>query len=271
MLTGRRMLLKSLLAGLGAVWLPLPAMAQGPSVEIVLGKRSAQSSPRICGCAKHGGGNIKVEHPSPDTVVVTMTGVAVAYCTPTRCCSSGYDANLTQCFTIKFNDDTVKKAKLLLEGRVVGVLRSHCKGNGSASLNTATASVGCDHGGDLLSICLPAHSACGGKNFSINDQDGPYCLPVLEGCYTLNQCFSICASAPRCLLPCKAPSAEFAPNALDPLWISPKDPFYGASKEEFGFQITLKVVPDDDKNDYMPAAPSAEPILPPKVINDMGY
>jgi hypothetical protein len=44
------------------------------------------------------------------------------------------------------------------------------------------------------------------------------------------------------LLTCKAASAEFAPDpALDPLWISSFEPFHGASKKDFGFQVTIKV------------------------------
>ena len=40
----------------------------------------------------------------------------------------------------------------------------------------------------------------------------------------------------------KRPSAEFAPDpALDPLWISYWEPFHGAIKKDFGFQVTLKV------------------------------
>ena len=52
---------------------------------------------------------------------------------------------------------------------------------------------------------------------------------------------------PKTLLPCKAPSAEFAPDpALDPLWISYWEPFHGAAKKDFGFQVILKVSPDAD-------------------------
>jgi hypothetical protein len=51
------------------------------------------------------------------------------------------------------------------------------------------------------------------------------------------------------MLPCKAASAEFAPDpALDPLWISYWEPFHGATKKDFGFQITLKVAPDNGAN-----------------------
>jgi hypothetical protein len=40
----------------------------------------------------------------------------------------------------------------------------------------------------------------------------------------------------------KSASAEFAPDpALDPLWISYWEPFHGAGKKDFGFQVILKV------------------------------
>jgi hypothetical protein len=42
-----------------------------------------------------------------------------------------------------------------------------------------------------------------------------------------------------------AASAEFAPDpALDPLWISYWEPFHGAAKKDFGFQLTMKVAPE---------------------------
>jgi hypothetical protein len=187
-----------------------------------------------------------VHHPSPDQFVVTMTGSAVAYHTPQRCCSAGFHIDLSQCFTVRFNDSKVKAAKLSISGRTVGILRSHCKGDGTASLSSATASVGCDAGGEMASVSMPAHTACGGQNVSINDQEGPYCIPVVPGCYTLRQCFEMAASAPRCVLPCKAPSAEFAPDAIEGSWISAKEPFHGAAKDQFGFQVTITVSPLED-------------------------
>jgi len=70
-------------------------------------------------------------------------------------------------------------------------------------------------------------------------------VPVTAGRYTLRGQLGIQATHPRKLLPCKTASAEFAPDpALDPLWISAFEPFHGAIKKDFGFQITLKVAPE---------------------------
>jgi hypothetical protein len=56
----------------------------------------------------------------------------------------------------------------------------------------------------------------------------------------------VTASHPQCWRLCKAASAEFAPDpGLDPLWISYWEPFHGAAKKDFGFQVTMKVFPDN--------------------------
>ena len=70
-------------------------------------------------------------------------------------------------------------------------------------------------------------------------------VPVKPGKYTLHQTFQVSATHPKSVLPCKAASAEFAPDpALDPLWISYWEPFHGANKKDFGFQITIRVLPE---------------------------
>jgi hypothetical protein len=171
-----------------------------------------------------------------------MTGVAVAYCGP-RCAVATLMHDLEQCFEVSFDNPKVKKARLTLEARVIGLLRSHCKG-GTAEVADLHASV-TDGPAPPLAISLQPYSVVGGENRSINDREGPSSIPVTPGKYRLRQTFRVTATAPKCLLPAKAPSAEFAPDpALDPLWISFKEPFKGAAKKDFGFQVTLKVAED---------------------------
>src|SRR5207248_7085643 len=89
----------------------------------------------------------------------------------------------------------------------------------------------------LLEVDLPGRSVAGGENLSVNDRQGPIAVKVAAGKYTLHEHFGIEASHPKKVLPCKAASAEFAPDpALDPLWISAFEPFHGAIKKDFGFQ-----------------------------------
>jgi hypothetical protein len=185
-------------------------------------------------CAHTGGGLIDVASPAPDTVIVTMTGLAVA--------NADMRFDLDQSFDVSFDDPKVKRAKLTVEGRVIGVLRGGVKG--TASYSDACASISCGSV-SMLSVCVPPHSVCGRENLSVNDHDGPKWVPVTPGTYTLNQTFAVSAHTDNYV--CKRPSAEFAPDpALDPIWISYHEPFHGVKKDTFGFQVILKVAPDTE-------------------------
>src|SRR5262249_12514197 len=192
-----------------------------------------------------GGGTIDVQQPAPDTLVITMSGVAVA--TPMPGCPSfaGMDFDLEQCFEVVFENKDVKAAKLSVESRVIGLLRSPKHSDGYAEESGACLHIGCDGAPDVVTLCLPPHLVAHGENLSLNDHEGQCNLPVAPGKYTLRQTFHLAASTPHSLLPCKGTSAEFAPDpALDPLWISYWEPFHGATKKDFGFQITIKVAED---------------------------
>jgi hypothetical protein len=125
---------------------------------------------------------------------------------------------------------------------VIGFLRSHKVGSAEAS---GGASVTCGSGG-ILAITMPPHAVSGCESLAVNDKEGPVSIVVPAGRYCLNQSFQVSATMPRSVAPCKAPSAEFAPDpALDPLWISAKEPFKGAKKADLGFQVTLRVAPEE--------------------------
>lgn len=220
------------------------AQPSTPPVSITLGSRHGHVNPTRCGCTHTGGGNIDIQQPSADTVVITMTGVAVAYAAPMKDSLASLHFDLEQCFEVAFDNPKVKKAKLTLEGRVIGLLRSH-KGKGAAEQGAGCAGIS-SNGTAILLLTVPPHSVSCDDNQSINCREGAVSIPITAaGPFTLHQKWSITASHQAGLLPCKAPSAEFAPDpALDPLWISYKEPFKGASKKDFGFQITLKVVDD---------------------------
>ncbi len=219
-----------------------PAEPATPPVSISLGARHAVATPTRTGCNHTAGGNIDIQQPSADTIVVTMTGVAVAGACPGKCSQAAIDADLSQCIEVSFDKPEVKAAKLTIEGRVIGLLRSHCKGGGIAE-ESASAEV-CTEGGPAVSLNLPAHSASCGDNLSINDREGPCSMPVVPGKYNLHVAFHVGASHPKSIFPCKAASSEFAPDAIDPLWISAWEPFKGASKKDFGLQVTIKVAED---------------------------
>ena len=148
--------------------------------------------------------------------------------------------DLNQAFDIVFTDDKVKKAKLTIEAQIVGLLRGD-KHGGSASVCNGAAAVALGTT-SIVSLSIEGHAVAGADNLSINDRDGPCTAPIGPGKYRLHQAWHVSAQHPMCVLPCKAASAEFAPDpALDPLWISYWEPFHGAQKKDFGFQVTIKV------------------------------
>ncbi|OAI53689.1 hypothetical protein AYO44_15740 [Planctomycetaceae bacterium SCGC AG-212-F19] len=227
-----------------------PVTAPGPAVSITLGSRHGHATPHRAGCCHTGGGNTDVAQPSPDTVVITMSGVAVATGGLVCGASAGMDFELTQDFEVVFEKSDVKAAKLIIEARAIGLLRSP-KGGGMAEMTHGLASVS-SAGGGIIALAMTDHAVGAGENLSINDHEGPISVTLGAGKYTFCQTVHFLAAQPSCVLPCKAASAEFAPDpALDPLWISYLEPFHGAAKKDFGFQVTIKVAQDTDA----PAAP----------------
>jgi hypothetical protein len=239
--------LASLLCGIGLA-LSLAAAeapAPPPAVVIELGARQAQATPIRQGFTHTGGGNIDVAQPSPDTVIITMTGVAVAGGHPCTDSLASLAFDLCQDFEIKVAKPEIKKVKVSLEARVIGLLRSHKKGCGSAAINEPAHAAVLAVGTPVVEVAMPGRSVAAGENLSINDRVTPVVAEVPPGKYALRQAFGVQAAHPRKVLPCKAASAEFAPDpALDPLWISAFEPFHGAIKKDFGFQVILKVSAD---------------------------
>lgn len=234
--------MKTLLAAAALVLSPasLPAAAVPPPT-ITLYERHGHVTPQRKGFEHTGGGNIDIAQPTPDAVVITMTGVAVAGGHPCKDSVAAQDFELSQCFEVAVDNPKTRKLQLTVEARVIGLLRSHAKGGGAAEESGACATIAAGPA-ELVTVCAPAHSVAGGENLSINCREGPCTVPVVPGKYTLHQTFHIAASNPHTLLPCKASSAEFAPDpALDPLWISYWEPFHGAIKKDFGFQVIIKV------------------------------
>jgi hypothetical protein len=242
----------------GTVNVTVTTAAPPPSVSITLHERHGHVTPIKGKCTHTGGGLIDVATPAPDTVIVTMSGAVVA--------NSSMQFDLDQAFEVSFDDPKVKKAKLTVEGRVIGLLRGERKG--CAEYSEACASIGCGPAG-AVTLCVPAHQVCGRHdNLAVNDHDGPKTIPVVPGKYALHQTFHISAESSSCL--CKRPSAEFAPDpALDPLWINYFEPFHGVKKDTFGFQVVLKVAQDTDTGNG--EKKEAETVPPPgEKKNDQG-
>lgn len=215
-----------------------------PLVTLRLGEADAHATPCRHGCGKTGGGNIDVKQTAPDTIVVTMTGVGVAGGLPFVESKAGFTFDLCQDFNVVFETPNVCGANLYVQGRIVGLLRNPCKGHAECSQGCVTVSTNDGpETREVLTLCLPGKAICDKDNQSVLVRGGPLSSPIGPGCYKLHQTFSVSASQ-HGGVPGKPASAEFAPApALDPSWISYKDPFHGVAKKDLGFQVTLKVVP----------------------------
>jgi hypothetical protein len=212
----------------------------GSGAAIALGARHGHAVPTRQGFTHTGGGNIDVAQPAPDTIVVTMAGVAVAGAHPCKYSLAQFQFDLEQNLDVVLLGKATK-AKLIVDARLIGLLRSHRHGGGSAEHAQACAAL-LEDKATVFNLCLPAHGVARGENLAINCREGPAEFPVRPGHHVLRQSFLIQASHPQCVFPFKAASAEFAPDpALDPLWISAWEPFHGANKKDFGFQVTIKV------------------------------
>jgi len=245
-----------------------PAAPTAPPISIIVGPRHGHVIPERHGCTHTGGGNIDIAQPTPDLLIVSMSGAAVAY--GAICPATAAQAfELEQCFELSFDNPKIKKGKLTMEGRVIGLLRSHCPKDGAA-YDDACAGVALN-GTGLLRLCVPPHSVGGKQALSVNDHDGPYSVPVVAGKYVLKQTFRVSATAHPYIVPVKGPSSEFAPDpAIDPLWLSYKEPFHGAIKKDFGFQLILKVAeetaPENGANEEAPPPPFREKLPEPTPV-----
>ncbi len=225
----------------GGSLVQVQAQAPAPTNPVItLFDRQAQVIPTRKGYHHTGGGNMDVIRPGPDIVVINMTGIAVAGAHPFHNSVASQDFNLVQEFEVALERPQGRKLSLIVEARVVGLLRSH-KGRGQAEesgmLSIRMAKK------EIVTLAAPAHSVAGGENLSVNDHIGPVAVPIGPGKYTWHQTFHVSVSHPCSLLPHKASSAEFASDpALDPIWISYFEPFHGAIKKDFGYQVAVKMV-----------------------------
>ncbi|MCC7421647.1 MAG: hypothetical protein IT428_15300 [Planctomycetaceae bacterium] len=245
-----------------------PVLAQGKSSSgsspkaalIVLKARDSKVTPQKFGYSATGGGTVTVTQPTPDTILITMSGVVgVGACA----CGDSHamlDFVLDQEFEVEFAKGTPQSGRIEIEGRVYGLLRTEGKkGGGTAHMTRAFATVNC--GEAIASVTLdPQGTACG-NGLAVTSVRGPVAGPVVPGCFHLHQEFGIAATQPKCLLPRKA-SADFAPPpTLDSRWINNPDPFREANRTNNGFQVTIRLIQDASS-----PAP-AQLALPPAPVN----
>lgn len=263
--------MKSLTTGLLSILLVIPALAvddpkaanADASVSFVLGQAQGQGVPTRDGSARTGGGNINVSQPAPDTLWITMAGAAASKAHPLKVSTATLTFDLCQDFEVVVHRPEVKKTRLIMWGRTIGLLRSSCgcqeKGSMAAISTPGHASVNCGPT-ELAALTMPSRAVDCGRSLSIIDREGPVWTAVVPGKYSLHQSFGISASHAKGFLCNKPVSAEFAPGeTLVSDWLGKREPFHGATKDDFGFQVIIKVVAEEEPVKTAPANPPPFP------------
>ncbi len=249
-----------LLACFLLVGLPLPGRSQEsssgprPAVELILTPGEASATPLKKGVAYANGGIIDVAQPNPTTIIVTMSGLTATNADLLCTSSAHYQFDLAQGFEVVFNSKRVKSAKVTLEGRAIGLLRSDhthhtgClhlgKKCGLAETSPAVATVSCGPG-EVTGLTLPGRATSDGDDISVYNREAAQSGPVLPGKFMLHESWGFGTTHPA--FHSRGASAEFAPQpnyAPGSYWFSEFRPFNGLATKDFGFQVTLRVIPE---------------------------
>jgi hypothetical protein len=246
MLTRRSMLLVGLAALVSPAAVPAADVPAGPAYQIVLRSRHAEVTPSHTRDSQTGGGYILVEQPEPNTIVVTMSGAAVAG-SACHASTAGIDFNLEQDLDIIATRPGVRPPRVGMVGRLVGTLQvtdpGKCgKACGTAEQGPAVACLALG-GTGLLSVNVKPSSVVCGQESSINYRHGPVEAPAVAGPYCLTGSFHIDVTQGKSVWNRQAAVADFDPAPqLDGSWADVLKPFRAVPRKDFGFKIILRVV-----------------------------
>jgi hypothetical protein len=247
MLNRRSLLLAGLagLPGLAAVRAADPPAA-GPAYQIVLRSRTAVATPTRSKDAQTGGGAITVEQPEPNTIVVTMTGAAVA-------ASGIHDSSAAVAFELDHDLDLIPTRRGLrpprvgMVGRVIGTLNvtdpgKHGKGCGGADQGPATAAL-LSGPTTVLSLAVKPSAAGPGQESAVNLREGPVESPAAVGSYKLSAAFRLGVGQGKGCFNRQFAVADFDPAPqLDGFWSDALRPFRAIPRRDFGYRLVLRVV-----------------------------
>lgn len=228
-------------------------VSRRPALEFILTPGMAQAVPQKAGVSFANGGVIHVNKVDDTTIVVTMSGLTATNADLLCTSVANYHFDLNQAFEIRINSKAIKSAKLVMEGRVMGILRtdhSHythylrmCKKGGTADSGPAIAAV-TNEAGQVVAVSMPARAAACGDDMSVYDHQGPLVAPVTSGTYSLHQTWSFGTTHPHFYV--RGASAEFSPQPEycpeNNFWFQEFKPFNGSATKDFGFVVTLKLV-----------------------------
>lgn len=227
---------------------PAPVVGR-PPMELILEPGQASAVPFRKGVSYANGGVIDISQPNPTTIVIVMSGLTATNADLFCKSVANYSFELSQCFEVAIHSKQIKAARLVIEGRVIGLLRTNhehyqsclCKKGGVAETQPAHAAIAAG-GQQLVALTLPARSICCQEDLSVYNHEGPLAVPVAPGKFTLHQTWGFGTVHPAFC--CRGASAEFAPQPQhypDSYWFQAWHPFNGTATKDFGFTVTIKL------------------------------
>lgn len=222
----------------GKVELPAPR-PEPTAPRIVLGQRTGEAVTSRKGLAHTTPGVVDVAQPRPDTVVITMTGLAAAGGLPCEESASSVIFDVCQHFRIA----TDRPARVLAEAQLVGLLRGSRDGAGVACTDPAEAVITVGDAPPLLAIGFPPRSHSGGESRFISDKLEPTEVILPAGEYSLMQRFAVRCSHPKKPFHKNVMTAAFGSDSTRvPEWLVLLDPSREVPKgKPLGFVVTLRV------------------------------
>lgn len=226
-----------------------PAPPTGPAYQIVLRSRHAEVVPTRTREAQTGGGSVIVEQPEPHTIVVTMSGAAVAG-SDCHGSSAGIAFSLEQDLDIMPTRKGLRPPRVGMVGRVVGTLQvtdpRKCGPCGTAEQGPATACLSLAETA-LLSVSVKPSTVACGQELAVNYREGPVESPAAVGSYRLSAAFRIGVTQGKGLFHRQAAVADFDPAPqLDGFWSDALRPFRAVPRRDFGFKLVLRAVEDTE-------------------------
>jgi len=233
--------MSKLLSGLAAIGSPLVFTnlhaAEGPAI-IQLGQRTGSGAGAREGNAYSHIPSLDVGNSKPETLSVSMFGVAAAGGNIHGQSMAEMTVEVSQNFRIS----GAERVKMSLDSHLVGQLWCNRKGEGVASLATATVTV-TDGKSQILGVDYNGRSQTGTDILTIDDKLEPTSRVVEPGEYFLIKRLSISCSHPKACFHRNVAMAFFGTEGPKPPdWLA----LYGANRDapkqkNLGFKSTLKV------------------------------
>jgi len=217
-----------------------PAGPKADGARLVLGHRAATAQGRRTGLAHTSAPLIDVAQPRPDTLVVTMTGLAAAGGLPCEDSAAEVAFDLAQGVTVVAPPGA--RVRLALEGQLAGLFRGSRDGPGAATFSVPAEATVAGGPAAVLHVALPCRTYSGKDVLLVSDRSPVSEAVVGPGEYELTQRFAVRCSHPKRCFHKNVVTAAFGPEAgKPPEWSTLLDPTRDIPKSrDFGFRVVLR-------------------------------